>query len=459
IVSIFRKNQKKKNKHNILFFSAIGLSSFLVFISFPVFRLVAYLPIFNISIIGRLRFIFVFTLAILAGFGVNYFINKKWNFLDKIKVFNIIYIFIILLTIIFAYFYLKYASIGISFEMAKNKIIFLIILSILSNIIISIILLYKSKSFKNNFAKNALIVLILFELFSYGQKYHPSIEKEFIYPVTPAIEYLNNNIENFRFTSYKITVSNFITSMSPNSSVVWKLQDIRGYEIIKPYRYEEFEKHFGSYTYNFFSHKVFDLIGVKYFVQSVTDIENEVLSEDKDINLVYQDDLINIYENRKVMPRAFVIFDVKLVENNINAIKNFLDDSFDPRSQALVESEYKEELKLENPNNFGFEYADIISYSPHEVKIKVNNKRDGLLVLTDSFYKGWKAYIDGKEVEIYPTNVAFRGIYTPKGEHEILFLYKPDSFKYSIYIALIGLMTCLFLLIVRQRKAKLSKSG
>ncbi len=459
IVSIFRKNQKKKNKHNILFFSAIGLSSFLVFISFPVFRLVAYLPIFNISIIGRLRFIFVFALAILAGFGVNYFINKKWNFLDKIKVFNIIYIFIILLTIIFAYFYLKYASIGISFEMAKNKIIFLIILSILSNIIISIILLYRSKSFKNNFAKNALIVLILFELFSYGQKYHPSIEKEFIYPITPAIEYLNNNIENFRFTSYKITVSNFITSMSPNSSVVWKLQDIRGYEIIKPYRYEEFEKHFGSYTYNFFSHKVFDLIGVKYFVQSVTDIENEVLSEDKDINLVYQDDLINIYENRKVMPRAFVIFDVKLVENNINAIENFLDDSFDPKSQALVESECKEELKLENPNNFGFEYADIISYLPHEVKIKVNNKRDGLLVLTDSFYEGWKAYIDGKEVKIYPTNVAFRGIYTPKGEHEILFLYKPNSFKYSIYIALIGLMTCLFLLIVRQRKAKLSKSG
>ena len=457
IISVFRKNQKRKNKHNILFFSTIGLSCFLVFISFPIFRLVAYLPIFNISIIGRLRFIFVFALAILAGFGVSYFVNKKWDFINKIKTFNTIYISIILLIIIFAYLYLKYASIGISFEMAKNKIIFLIILSILSNIIISTILLYKSKSFKNNFAKGALVILIIFELFSYGQKYHPSIEKEFIYPVTPAIEYLNNNIDNFRFTSYKITVNKFITSISPNSSVVWKLQDLRGYEIIKPYRYEEFEKHFGSYTYNFFSHKVFDLVGVKYFVQGVTDRENEILSKDEDIELAYQDDLINIYENRKVMPRAFVVFDVKLVENNINAIENFLDDSFDPRFQALVESKSEEKLKLKNQNNLEFEHAEIISYLPCKIKIKVNNKRDGLLVLTDSFYKGWKAYIDGEEVEIYPTNVAFRGIYAPEGEYEVLFLYKPDSFKYSIYITAAGLMVCFLLLIIHRKKLNFQK--
>jgi len=451
-ISIFRRNQKKKNKQNILFWSTTALFSFLVFISFPIFRLVAYLPVFNISIIGRLRFIFVFALAILAGYGVNYFITKKWNYLSKIKIFNAVYISIMLLVIISTYLWLKYASLGISIEAITNKIIFFILISLLLNIIFSVILLYKSNSNKNKIAKLALIILIALELFSYGQKYHPVIEKKFVYPKTPAVEYLKNNTENFRITSYKKSVSKFITSMSPNSSVAWKLQDVRGYEIIKPYRYEEFERHFGSYTYNFFSHKVFDLLGVKYFVQSISDTENDFFNQDSEIDLVYSDDLVNIYENKKVMPRAFIVFNVQLVKDHIEAIDKFLDDSFDPRYQALLESEDNIEQKLTNENISQFETAEIITYSPQRVQIKTNSSQDGLLVLTDSYYTGWQSYIDKKEVEIYPADIAFRGVYLPKGEHEVVFIYEPKSFQYSIYLSLIGLLICIYLMIKSTRK-------
>ncbi|MBW6440550.1 YfhO family protein [Patescibacteria group bacterium] len=459
IISIFQKNQKRENKYNILFWASIGFSSFLIYASFPFFRLVAYLPVFNILIIGRLRFIFVFAMAILAGYGVNYFINKKWNFLNKIKVFNIIYISIILFTIVSAYLWLKYAFTSIPLEIVREKIIYLIILSILLNLVISVLVLYKSKSFENNLAKGVLVILIIIELFSYGQKYHPAIEKKYIYPSTPAIEYLQNNSENFRFTSYKITVNNFITSMSPNSNLVWKLQDIRGYEIIKPQRYEEFERHFGGYTYNFFSHKVFDLLGVKYFVQSISDVENDILAEDQNLDLVYSDKQINIYENKGVLPRTFIVYNLAFVDNHFEAVEKFLADSFDPRFQAIVESKNDEMEKFVNQTKTEYVPAEITSYLPEKMKISTDSKRDGFLVLTDSFYVGWKAYLDEEEVTIYPTDVAFRGVYIPKGKHEIIFSYEPQSFQYSMYLSLFGIFSCLSLLIIDKIKLKKYKSG
>jgi len=68
------------------------------------------------------------------------------------------------------------------------------------------------------------------------------------------------------------------------------------------------------------------------------------------------------------------------------------------------------------------------------------------LVLTDTFYPGWKAYIDGEETKIYPTDIAFRGIFVPKGKHDIVFRYKPESFYYSVYISIVTLVVSLLLI-------------
>jgi uncharacterized membrane protein YfhO len=53
----------------------------------------------------------------------------------------------------------------------------------------------------------------------------------------------------------------------------------------------------------------------------------------------------------------------------------------------------------------------------------------GLVVLTDTYYPGWKAYLDGKKVDIKLTDHAFRGIVVPAGTHEIVYKYDPASFK------------------------------
>lgn len=59
-------------------------------------------------------------------------------------------------------------------------------------------------------------------------------------------------------------------------------------------------------------------------------------------------------------------------------------------------------------------------------KIKFNTETDGkrFLVFSQSYYPGWKAFIDGKEVPIYTVNAVFIGIFIPEGRHEVIFEYR-----------------------------------
>ena len=50
------------------------------------------------------------------------------------------------------------------------------------------------------------------------------------------------------------------------------------------------------------------------------------------------------------------------------------------------------------------------------------------MVLSDVFYPGWQAHIDGKPAHIFQTNYIFRGVQLPPGEHTVTFSFRPLSF-------------------------------
>jgi uncharacterized membrane protein YfhO len=75
-------------------------------------------------------------------------------------------------------------------------------------------------------------------------------------------------------------------------------------------------------------------------------------------------------------------------------------------------------------------------YSPNQVKIEVALDQDGYLVLSDTYYPGWRAYVDGEEKEILRANYAFRAVPLESGRHTVLFKYDPLSFKVGLAISL-----------------------
>jgi uncharacterized membrane protein YfhO len=67
-------------------------------------------------------------------------------------------------------------------------------------------------------------------------------------------------------------------------------------------------------------------------------------------------------------------------------------------------------------------------------------------VLSDVYYPGWVATVDGVETPIHRTNYAFRSVSVPAGDHIVTFTYRPASFRYGIYGSVAGLVICRVLL-------------
>jgi uncharacterized membrane protein YfhO len=82
--------------------------------------------------------------------------------------------------------------------------------------------------------------------------------------------------------------------------------------------------------------------------------------------------------------------------------------------------------------------AEITSYTPDKVIVKVNTEQKGFLVLSDAYFPGWKAFVDGKEQKIYLTNYLIRSVFVDQGTHTVEFVYQPISYKLGAWLTLMG---------------------
>ncbi len=89
----------------------------------------------------------------------------------------------------------------------------------------------------------------------------------------------------------------------------------------------------------------------------------------------------------------------------------------------------------------------LISEKPSELILKTNAQRDSTLIIRDTFYPGWHAYVDGNEVPIQKSPLFFRTLQVPAGEHTILMNYQPKVLQIGEIISLGTACTVCFLLL------------
>jgi hypothetical protein len=104
----------------------------------------------------------------------------------------------------------------------------------------------------------------------------------------------------------------------------------------------------------------------------------------------------------------------------------------DPYQTALVEGDPP---VTSVPNDPAAEAVRVIAYEPDRVSIATRAAAPGLLVVSEIYESGWKAYVDGEAVEILPTHHALRGIPIPEGEHSVEMHYDPLSLRLGLWIS------------------------
>jgi hypothetical protein len=115
------------------------------------------------------------------------------------------------------------------------------------------------------------------------------------------------------------------------------------------------------------------------------------------------------------------------VGNLQQAIERIRDD-FNPRVEAVVETDRASLAEVTAPprtDETDNEAVALRRYGRDEVEIQAHTQTRALLVSSETFYPGWVAWLDGRRMPICVTNAAFRGVWIPKGDHTVVFVFAP----------------------------------
>ncbi|MCX7918625.1 MAG: YfhO family protein [bacterium] len=164
---------------------------------------------------------------------------------------------------------------------------------------------------------------------------------------------------------------------------------------------------------------------------------------------------IEIYENRNVLPRAWLVSQVKsLPAEEIwrTIYTGKFDDGheFNPHNEALIEREVN--LQFEKPTQQPS--VNIIKYVPNKIELETFSLTSSFLVLSEIDYPGWKAFVNGKEQQIYQTNYILRGLILPPGNNRIQFIYQPVSFRVGFIISSITFIVLMGMIVINFLRRK-----
>ncbi len=149
---------------------------------------------------------------------------------------------------------------------------------------------------------------------------------------------------------------------------------------------------------------------------------------------------VKIYENLDVLPRSFLVYEWAYVPDAEGSLDRMREAGFDPRKQAVLIGD-GENSEIQN----GEGRATFNYYKPGDISLNVTSNKPSLLILTDSIYPGWRATVDGANVEIFQADINFRGVMILEGEHIVRFSYEPRSLKVGIIFSIIGLLSLIVL--------------
>jgi hypothetical protein len=137
-----------------------------------------------------------------------------------------------------------------------------------------------------------------------------------------------------------------------------------------------------------------------------------------------------LYKVEQPVPRAYMVNKSTIEKDPALTLQRLADSRFDPAAEVILD----QEIPVRSRPSFVSE-TRILDYRNTLVRIETESNDEGILVFLDSYYPGWKAYIDGKESSIVKANHFYRAVGVPQGRHLVEFKYDPASFRIGLLIS------------------------
>jgi hypothetical protein len=398
-----------------IFWAALALGSLLVAFGFYVFAY-ALLYLFGPGFgmfrgQERLAFIVSFSLALLAGYG---FHDLMQTTLDKVHVRRVWALLPAGVTVsalmLFAFYIAgtQHSSGRLAFLLDRSGLMVLlfVLASVLAAWRISL------AHFRGRVEwGSAAIALIVFDLFSINTAAYNAAPNP-RYPVTTIVQTIQNDRDIFRVVDEGRMPGHF--------GIAYRLEEISG---ISPLRVAHYDA-----LLDLPPEKLWSLLNVRYVITGRPGFANA--------EAVTQDSKTRLLRLQNSLPRAWLVGAAKVSPDDRATLEAMADNKFDPNAMAYV----AEPLPFPPSPNAAFTPVVFEKRAPEHLIISMNTPTDQLLVLSEVYYPGWCATVDGVPAPILRADVALRAVPVRAGAHRVELIFDPWSVKIGIVVSVVTVL-------------------
>jgi hypothetical protein len=188
--------------------------------------------------------------------------------------------------------------------------------------------------------------------------------------------------------------------------------------------------------------RVLNLLATRYVLIDLAGGETLADVPGPRMTRVWQKGTTELYENAAALPRAFYVPIIRVVpqpERQVTLLGRVLHDA---SRVALVDETPADGFLGLGPDGTG--KANIVADRSETLQVQVSATSDGFLFLSDQYYPGWTATVNGTATPILRANAAFRAVRVPAGDSDVVFRYRPLSVWAGAAVSvatLVGLLT------------------
>ena len=273
--------------------------------------------------------------------------------------------------------------------------------------------------------------------------YNPSVDRHAFFPTTPSIEYLR------REAGHQSRVL-----MPGTVALAYGLFEAQGYDGMSPRRLVEITGVVGTgnvLTRGFLENTValhgseplsglrilvspaLDLLGVRYLLMAPG-----APPPRPGLVQVYDAADARIYRNDGAVPRATLVGQARCVDDAV-ALAAIRGRALDARREVLLAGCASPPASVDGAGAGSGGSAVIRHETANRVIVEVSTDRPVYLVLSDTWFPGWTATVDGRPTRVWRANHTLRAVEVPPGAREVVFAYAPRSLKIGALVSVVAL--------------------
>jgi hypothetical protein len=286
-----------------------------------------------------------------------------------------------------------------------------------------------------------ILSLLAYDLISFGWYYNTATSPDYLFARTPAIDFIKRQPGVFR------VLADVRNGFNMNTLAPFGIEELGGYTSVYPERanrmfsfianrnlasrFDRWVGLSGSGQWRFY-----DLMNVRYYLTA-----RGAPTTGLGLRLAFSEE-IDVYENPRALPRAFVVHRAQ-VEKDADAILSAMaSPGFDPAATVVLEEAPAAGFAPVTPPPAPGQ-ATIARYGEDRIEIAADLPANGWLVVSNTFFPGWGATIDGKPARLERADCAIMAIPVAAGRHDVVLAYRPRPLVWGRALSLLGIILTL----------------